>query len=172
LLRLRPGAGPADTLAARLVTGFVDVGQSNPHPVGTVALANGTVAVALFGSEPFRAGGGSVAMVQPDGRWQVTHEALSFPIAIGRSAGDQLLVLELASGYDQRTGRFRPRSGRLLVVGPSPGRRRVVVREINYPTAMAFAPNGDVFFTENGLFSRPGEGRILRVPAQSLQGIR
>jgi hypothetical protein len=171
LIRLRPGAGAAGGLVTSAITGFVDAGQSNPHPVGSAPLAGGLVAVALFGSEPYRAGGGRVAIVQPDGRWQVAYESLRFPVAIGRGPGNQLFVLEFAAGYDPRSSRFTPRSGRLLAVGPAPGRRRVVVREINYPTALTFAPNGDAFLTENGAFSGVGEGRILRVPGQTLRGL-
>ena len=77
-----------------------------------------------------------------------------------------------ASGYDTRTQQFAPRSGRLLAVGPGPGRRRTVVREINYPTALAFSPAGDVYFTEAGAFSAAGDGRVLRVAAQTLRTFR
>jgi hypothetical protein len=113
-----------------------------------------------------------VVRVDTNGRWQPVYEALTFPIALAFAPGGQLYVLEFASGYDARTGRFTPNSGRLLAVGPSPARRRSVTAAINYPTALRFSPSGDAFLSENGVFSRAGEGRILRVTSQSLRSVR
>jgi len=162
----------APTLDIARVTGFVDSGQRNPFPTAAAAAPDGTLYVSLFGAEPFRAGTGRVVRVAPDGKWQPLFESLNFPIALAFGPGGQLYVLEFASGFDARTGRFTPNSGRLLAVGPSPARRRTVVAAINYPTALRFSATGDAFMTENGAFSRPGEGRILRVTAQALRTVR
>ena len=82
-----------------------------------------------------------------------------------------LCVLEFASGYDAAGERWVPRSGRVVAIGPEPTRRRTVVRDVDYPTALAFAPNGDLYVTE-GAFRGPGEGRVLLVPGQSLRAIQ
>jgi hypothetical protein len=34
---------------------------------------------------------------------------------------------------------------------------------------MAIAPNGDLFVAESGVFRRPGEGRVLFIPGQTLR---
>jgi hypothetical protein len=166
--------GPAGTSGgpATTVTGFLDTGQRNPLPAGVAVGADGGVLVALFGAEPFRAGGGRIVQVEPDGRWRPIYESLSFPIALAHAPDGQLYALEFSSSFDSRSGSFAPRSGRLIAVGAAPGRRRVVVDEINYPTALTFSPGGDAFLTENGALSGAGAGRILQVPGQSLRTLR
>ncbi|MGH2355300.1 MAG: ScyD/ScyE family protein, partial [Chloroflexota bacterium] len=165
------GPAPGDALSGELttVTGFIGAGGSNPLPTGLALAPDGSLFVAHFGSEPYRPGTGRIVHVAADGRWQPRFEGLNFPVALAFAPDGQLYVLEFASGYDPRTGRFTPRSGRLLAIGPVTGRRRTIVRDIAYPTALAFSPTGDAYFTESGAFSAAGEGRILYVPAQTLQ---
>ncbi|HEX2035088.1 MAG TPA: ScyD/ScyE family protein [Chloroflexota bacterium] len=171
LLRLPPGAeGMPAAEAARAVTGFIGAGGSNPLPVGVALAPDGSVLVAHFGAAPFRPGGGRIVQVEADGRWQPRVEGLSFPVALAFGRDGQLYVLEFASGYDQASGRFTPRSGRLISVGPQPGRRRIIVRDVHYPTSLVISAGGDAYFTENGVFSAPGQGRILMVPAPTLRG--
>jgi hypothetical protein len=173
LLRIRPAAAdsaaPAEVIP---VTGFIGPGQRNPHPTGAAVAPDGSVYVALFGTEPFRQGGGRVVRVEADGRWAPVFEALNFPIALAFAPDGRLYVLEFANAYDDRVGRFRPRSGRLLAVGPGPGRRQTVVRDVHYPTALVFTATGDAYFTEAGALSGAGEGSVLRVPGQSLRRFR
>ncbi len=107
-----------------------------------------------------------------DGRWQPLLEGLRFPVAVALAPNGLLYVLEFASGYDAAGERWVPRSGRVVAIGPEPTRRRTVVRDVDYPTALAFAPNGDLYVTEGGAFRGPGEGRVLLVPGQSLRAIR
>jgi DNA-binding beta-propeller fold protein YncE len=173
LVRLR-AANPAGAppLEIATVTGFIDSGQRNPLPTGVAAAPDGSLYVTLFGAEPFRPGTGRVVRVDPSGKWQSLYESLTFPIALAFAPGGQLYVLEFAGGYDARAGRFTPNSGRLLAVGPSPARRRVVTAAINYPTALRFSPAGDAFMTENGAFSHPGVGSILRITTQALRTVR
>ncbi|MDQ3703203.1 MAG: ScyD/ScyE family protein [Chloroflexota bacterium] len=167
LTRIDSAVGPAIGRGAA-VTGFIGEGGSNPHPTGIALAADGSIFVAHFGAEPFRPGSGRVVIVAPDGRWQPRFEGLNFPVAVAFAPSGQLFVLEFASGYDARAGRFTPRSGRLLAIGPEPNRRRIIVRDIDYPTALTFSGFGDAYFTEGGAFRGPGAGRILLVPGQSL----
>jgi hypothetical protein len=110
--------------------------------------------------------------VRDDGRWQPYYDGLSFPVALGFAPDGQLYVLEFASGYDERAAQFRPHSGRLLTVGPGPARRRTIVSQIHYPTALTFSAAGDVYLTEAGALSPAGQGTVLRVPAQTLRSFR
>ncbi|MBI3971336.1 MAG: ScyD/ScyE family protein [Chloroflexi bacterium] len=173
LVRLQPSRGNGLPVATgTVVTGFVGAGQQNPLPTGVTVRADGSIYVALFGTEPFRPGGGKIIRVEGDGRWQPVYEAFTFPVALAASPDGQLFVLEFASAYDSRRDQFAPNSGRLVAIGPGTARRRTIVREINYPTALAFSPEGDVYFTESGADSSPGDGRVLRVPAQMLRRFR
>jgi sugar lactone lactonase YvrE len=173
LVRIQlPGGGAADAVSVTAVTGFVDSGQRNPLPSGAAVAPDGSVYVALFGPEPFQAGAGRIVRVEADGRWRPVFERLSFPVALAFGPDGQLLVLEHATEYDTRLGRFRPNSGRLLSVGPSPGRRRTVVRDIHLPTAMTFSAAGDVYFTESVTAGDAANGNVLRVPAQTLRSYR
>jgi sugar lactone lactonase YvrE len=167
-----PGGGAPDTVSVTTVTGFVDSGQRNPLPSGATVAPDGSVYVALFGPEPFQAGTGRIVRVEADGRWRPAFERLSFPVALAFGPDGQLLVLEYATEYDGRLGRFRPNSGRLLSVGPGPGRRRTVARDIHLPTAMTFSAAGDVYFTESVTTGDAANGNVLRVPAQTLRSYR
>jgi hypothetical protein len=159
-------------LSAAPITSFVEAGQRNPFPAGVALAPDGSFYVTLFGTEPFRPRGGRVVRVERDGRWQVVFDGLTFPIAAAFDSGGRLYVLEFASGYDQATGRFSPNSGRLITVGPAATRRRTVVPDVSYPTAIAFSDSGDVYFTENGVSSRGGDGRVLRVVEPALRRYR
>jgi hypothetical protein len=171
LARVEPGTGHTVP-----VTPFIGAGASNPFPSGVTRSLDGTMLVTHFGSPPFPAlgqpPGGRLVQVAQDGRWQPLLEGLRFPVAVALAPNGLLYVLEFASGYDAAGERFLPRSGRVVAIGPEPTRRRTVVRDVDYPTALAFAPNGDLYVTEGGAFRGPGEGRILLVPGQSLRAIQ
>jgi glucose/arabinose dehydrogenase len=164
LVRLDPQDGQAIP-----VTGFIGPGGSNPMPAGVATAPDGSVYVAHFGPEPYRPGTGRIVRVLPDGRWESRYEGLTFPVALAFNPDGVLFVLELAAGYDARSGQFQPQSGRLMAVGPDENRRRVVVRDVDFPTALAFSAAGDAYFTESGAFRGPGAGRILLVPGQTLR---
>jgi hypothetical protein len=151
------------------VTGFIGAGGSNPLPTGVAPAPGGSLFVAHFGPQPYRRGSGRVVQVGADGLWQPRFESLTFPVALAVAPDGQLYVLELAAGYDAGTGQFAPRSGRVLALGPEPSRRRTVMAAVDYPTAMAITANGDLYVAESGVFRRPGEGRVLFIPGQSLR---
>jgi hypothetical protein len=167
LVRVRASAGAP---AADVVTGFIGAGGRNPLPTGVAVAPDGGVYVTLFATEQNRASTGQVVKVEPDGRWQAVYDGLTFPVGLAVGAAGQMVVIELARAFDERSGRFIPNSGRLLVLGPGQNRRRTVVREINYPSALTVSAEGEIFFTEDGIFSAPGAGKVLRLPPQGIIG--
>jgi sugar lactone lactonase YvrE len=171
LLRVDPASGRAVP-----VTPFIAAGGSNPLPTSVARHPDGTLVVTHFGAEPFPAAGqsptGRVVQVAPDGRWQPLYEGLRFPIAAAFAPNGLLYVVEFAAGYDAANRRFLPGTGRVLALGPELRQRRTVIRDVDYPTAIAFSPGGDLYVTEGGVFRGPGEGRLLFVPSQTLQVAR
>lgn len=142
---------------------------SAPLPPGAALGPDGALYVTQFATRPNRPASGAVVRVATDGRWQPVFEGLTFPVALAFSPAGQLFVVELSRGYDERSGQFVPNSGRVLAVGPSPARRRTITRDVNFPTALVFSPAGDLYFTENGIFSPAGTGRVLRIAGESLR---
>jgi hypothetical protein len=171
LVRVDPATGRAVP-----VTPFIAAGGANPLPTSVARHPDGTLVVTHFGAEPYPAAGqsptGRVVQVAPDGRWQPVYEGLRFPIAAAFAPNGLLYVVEFASGYDAANRRFLPGSGRVLALGPEARQRRTVIRDVDYPTAIAFSPGGDLYVTEGGIFRGPGEGRLLFVPSQTLQVAR
>lgn len=168
MVRVAENPPGSAVFVTQAITSFVGPGQRNPYPVGVAAAPDGSLYVAHFGTEPFRAGGGRIVRVELDGRWSPVYEGLTFPMAIAVGPAGQLYVLEYASGYDATSGRFRPRTGRLLLVDPARSRQRTIAGSINFPTALAFSPEGDIYLTETEINDPAGDGRVLRVVAQML----
>jgi hypothetical protein len=161
-------AGDEGTLLSFEAVPWEDPGGARV-PRDPVRGPDGAMYATVFASSPGRATTGLVVRLIEGGGTQTAYEALNFPVALGFGENGQLYVLEFARGYSTRDSRYAPNTGRLLAVGPMPTRRQVVVRDLNYPTALAFSAAGDAFFTENGAFSvQDGNGNVLRVPAQGL----
>lgn len=171
LVRVRPGQD-AEPAMASAVTSFVGSGQRNPMPTSVAVAPDGTIFVTLLGTEPYQAGAGRIVTVEPDGRWRPVYEGMTLPVSIAFGLRGELLALQFASGYDARAGRFVPRSGQLIRMDTTTNRPRTIVRDLNYPTSLSISPGGDVYVTENGTFSHAGEGRVLRVSAQTIQTFR
>jgi hypothetical protein len=88
------------------------------------------------------------------------------PIDVGFDAAGTMYVLEFGDGR-QVDQPYAGNGGRLLRVERD-GARAVVLDRLDHPTAMAFAPSGDLFVAVGGAFSTPGQGAILRVPCRIL----
>lgn len=127
---------------------------------------DGRLYVAMFSSLPHAPGSGAIYAADADGTFSMVADGLTMPIDVGFDAAGTMYVLEFGSGQNPEQP-YAPGGGRLL-------RREqhsswaVVLDRLDYPTAMAFSPSGDVYLTVNGAFTQPKQGSILRIPCRSL----
>jgi glucose/arabinose dehydrogenase len=156
-------------LPAELPADLRNAAAGAPLPPAAVRGPDGALYATQFATRPNRPASGAVVRVAPDGHRQPYFEGLTYPVALAFAPHGQLYVAELSRGYDERTGQFVPNSGRILALGPGAGRRRTITRDVNFPTALLVDAAGDLYFTENGIFSPPGTGLILRIAGESLR---
>jgi DNA-binding beta-propeller fold protein YncE len=84
------------------------------------------------------------------------------PIAVAFDEEARLLVLELADRYDVANG-YRAHSGRVLRVDPrQPTDRQTLTSGLDYPTALAVAPDGRLYVSSGGAF-RGANGQVLQI---------
>jgi sugar lactone lactonase YvrE len=122
--------------------------------------------VTMFSTLPHTPGSGQVWTVDADGKLAVAVRDLTMPIDIGFDATGTMYVLEFSDGR-QPNHPYAASNGRLLRFERD-GLRRVVLDQINYPTAMAFSQVDDLYIAVNGAFAGLGQGGILKIPCRSI----
>jgi hypothetical protein len=132
---------------------------------------DGRLHVAMFSLRPHEPGSGQVwaaglAGADPTGEMTLVAADLTMPIDVAFDAAGNLWVLEFGTG-SQPTHPYAAKSGRLLRIGGD-GTRAVLLDRLDYPTAMAFAPSGDLYITTGGAFTAAGKGAIVRIPCRRL----
>jgi DNA-binding beta-propeller fold protein YncE len=127
---------------------------------------DGRLYVAMFSLRPHTAGSGEVWAVDLDGAPARAGQGLTMPIDLAFDPAGNLYVLEFGRS-NLPTGLYAPAGGRLLALAPS-GSQTVVLDGLNYPTALAFAPTGDLYIAVGGAFTPAGQGAILRLPCRGL----
>lgn len=138
-----------------------------PPLTGLTFAADGALIFARFGRLPHTTGSGSLWRVDSAGQVNKLLGGFTMPIDLAFDAQQRLYVLEFSR--EAPTGfPYVADSGRLLRIERD-GRRTVLLDKLNYPTAMAFAPGGDLYLTVGGAFVEPAAGAILRAPCASVQ---
>lgn len=145
---------------------FVELPQMPPL-TGLAFGPDGRLYFALFSALPLGPGKGAIWAADPTGDLMPVVSGLTMPVDLGFDAAGALYVLEFSDGGTPAQPAYRPKSGRLLRVEPD-GRPTVVLERLNYPTALLFAPTGDLYLAVNGAFSKTREGAILKVPCVAL----
>jgi sugar lactone lactonase YvrE len=127
---------------------------------------DGRLYVALFSLRPHTPGSGEVWAADPAGRLARVVQGLTMPIDVGFDDTGALYVLEFAHSVESEQP-YAPDSGRLLRI-VAQGAPEVVLDRLNFPTALAFSPAGDLYLTIGGAFTPAGRGAILLVPCRAL----
>jgi hypothetical protein len=115
---------------------------------------------------PLAPGNGAVYVIEGEGSLTTVVTGLTLPIDVGFDLAGAMYILEFGDGGTPAQP-YTPASGRLLRL-PTSGRPVVILDQLNYPTAMAFSPGGDLYIALNGAFSDPATGTILKVPCRTL----
>jgi len=152
-----PGAQDSLLQATKPLVQF----PGNPVPTGLQFSRGGFLYVALFGHFPFN-GGGSIARVMPDGKFQYLLRKLTAPIGVAFSPAGTLYVLQYAGAFVMRPfPHFLPDSGAVWRLTKA-GVLQMVLSGLNSPTAMTFGPNGKLYITNNGTGPAPtAEGQVV-----------
>jgi sugar lactone lactonase YvrE len=119
-----------------------------------------------FSALPHRAGSGAIWAADSAGRLVQAVAGLTMPIDIGFDGAGTLYVLEFSDGR-RPSQPYAAGLGRLLRIERD-GARTIVLDRLNYPTAMAFSHEGDLYIAVNGAWSAPGQGAILRIACRAL----
>jgi sugar lactone lactonase YvrE len=122
--------------------------------------------VAMFSVLPHTPGSGAIWAADTSGTLTLAVQGLTMPIDVGFDAAGTMYVLEFST--DPRPAQpYTAGHGRLLRIERD-GTRTIVLDRLNYPTAMVFAPTGDLYIAVGGAFTAPRQGAILRVPCLAL----
>lgn len=137
-----------------------------PPLTGLAYGPDGRLYVAMFSLRPHDDGSGEVWAIDADGKTERVLDDLTMPIDVGFDAAGRMYVLEFsrARHADQP---YAPSRGRLLRIEAG-GSRTPLLDGLNFPTALAFAPNGDLYIAVHGAFSEAKKGAILRLPCRGL----
>jgi sugar lactone lactonase YvrE len=153
LLRVTPGGD------VRLAT----VWQLNPVPTGIAVDQSGMAHVSFLSPAPFVTGSARVDRIATSGEPQTVVPNLTMATDLTFGPDGALYVLSLAEEFNPSgpPPPFKPMSGSVLRVTPSGP--QVVVTGLNYPTKLAFGPDGALYVTNNATFSPPGSGEVLKI---------
>lgn len=129
--------------------------EADPVPTGITFGADGDAYVALLPGFPFLPGSSKVVRITPTGE-------------VSDFATDLTMITDLQHGPDGRL--YAVQIGVFTEAGPTPASGRIVrldeggatelAADLSFPTALAFADNGDAYVTLNGA-GGPG-GAVMR----------
>lgn len=131
--------------------------ESDPVPTGITQGRDGTLYVSLLPGFPFLPGSARVVSVTPSGEVTTVAEGLTMVTDLQMAPDGSLYAVTLAEFTEQGPV---PNSGAVTRVGTD-GSLEAVLEELSFPTAIAFAQNGDAYLTLNGV-GAPGTGQVVR----------
>lgn len=107
---------------------------------------------------PVKGGAAEVFRVNPrNGRFSVFASDLSTVLGLAFSKDGALYVLEMSV----KNGGPAPATGAVVRIKDS--HRTLIARGLNFPTGMAFGPDGNLYVSANGLGAPPGAGEVVKI---------
>ena len=132
--------------------------EMDPVPTGITQAADGTLFVSLLPGFPFPPGAAQVLSMTTDGDVTMLTDGLSMVTDLKLAPDGHLYAVTLGQFTEQGPV---PESGAITRVGMD-GSLEVVADGLMFPTAIAFAQNGDAYVTINGI-GAPGTGMVVRM---------
>lgn len=129
--------------------------EMDPVPTAVAFDGEGNFLVSLLSGFPFPEGASKVVSVSATGELQDFAPGLTMTTDLQRAPDGRLYAVQIAVFSDQGP---TPASGKLLRIEDD-GSVTEVLSGLSFPTAVAFAPNGDAYLTVNGA-GGPGGGVI------------
>jgi sugar lactone lactonase YvrE len=98
-----------------------------------------------------------ITRLTPDGQASPAVEGLVTAVDVAFDAAGRLYVLEMGA-----PGVRTPQTGRVLRLDAD-GSRAVLASGLNFPTSMAFGPDGNLYVAVGGTRTADGQGAIVRL---------
>lgn len=140
--------------------------KDNPVPTGVAFDKSGSMYISFLSGAPFPIGSSRLEKLTGTNT-QVVVPNLTMGVDVKIGPDGMAYVLEHSAEFALAPPPpgMKPNSGRVLRVGPSG--LEEVASGLNYPTKMAFGPDGSLYVANNGVHSA-GSGEILKLtlPAQ------
>ncbi|MGE5402711.1 MAG: ScyD/ScyE family protein [Ignavibacteriales bacterium] len=150
-------------LVSGTIERLTDISATQGHIVPTsIAYWRGNFYVGNLTTIPFPAGAAKILKISMDGK-QVSDYATGFTTILGLRFDilGRLYVLETSTSTGQPPFLF-PNSGKIKRIN-HPGSVEEIASGLNFPTAMTFGPDGNLYVSTSGYHSAPGTGEIVRV---------
>ena len=159
LYSVEPNHGELDKITpSGNVSRVLDISAAEGHIVPTALTAhNGLFYISNLDVFPVVPGSATVFQVTPGG--QIKTYATGFTTVLGLAFDnlDRLYVLETNTA----AGGLTPGTGDIVRVDPF-GNRQIVAKNLNFPTAMTFGPDGKLYVSILGI-GPPGIGQIMKI---------
>ncbi|MDQ6904705.1 MAG: ScyD/ScyE family protein [Bacteroidota bacterium] len=151
--------GVLDKISSKgTVSRVVDISATQGHIVPTALTHHaGSFYVGNLGLFPIIVGSSKVFQITHDGQISVYASGFTTIVGLAFDNRGRLYVLELSDGPGGPT----PNLGKIIRVDKL-GNRQVIASGLNFPTAMTFGPDGNLYVSGSGI-GAPGTGQVLQI---------
>ncbi|MDE2562503.1 MAG: ScyD/ScyE family protein [Sphingomonadales bacterium] len=157
LYAVEPNHGEIDRITTTgQISRVIDISASQDHVVPTALAYHGNFFVGNLSTFGPGFAPSNVWKVTPSGQIKLDTEGFRMVVGLVFDHFDQMYVLELAAGPFPA-----PLTGKITRVRPD-GEKETVADGLNFPTAMTYGPDGNLYVSNNGI-GAPGDGEVLKV---------
>ncbi len=159
LYAVEPNHGELDRITpAGNVRRVIDISAAEGHIVPTALVAhNGIFYISNLDLFPVVPGSSSVFQVTPGGQIKTFATGFTNVLGLAFDTHDRLYVLETNTA----AGGLTPGTGDIVRIDAF-GNRQVIAKNLNFPTAMTFGPDGKLYVSVWGI-GPPGLGEIVQI---------